>query len=125
MPKTEKCGRCGWFDGKRFHVCFVPTNTTPIQREVEYEERSRTSVGTQSRSHRQAISDANRERWRTVNLERDLKIVERYAEGDIGYTGLAEEFGVSRSTIVNVMKNANAAGVIQTRSPGTNIKNGG
>ena len=125
MPKTEKCGRCGWFDGKRFHVCLVPVTTTPIQREVEYEEYSRPLLGTQTRSHRRAISESHRERWRAINHDRDNKIVERYAEGDISYTGLAEEFGVSRSTIINVMKSAKAAGVIQTRSPGTNIKNGG
>lgn len=131
MPQTEKCPRCGWFDGKRFHICIVPTVETAVTREIEYEERVLTPSRPLRNSQREAISESQKERWRSVNLERDTKIVERYMAGQdgsdtpISYTGLATEFGVSRSTIINVMKGAVAAGILEARSAGTNIKNGG
>ena len=59
MPKTEKCTRCGWFDGKRFHVCIVPTQETPVQKEEEYEERVLKPSRHLSASHREAVSNWN------------------------------------------------------------------
>lgn len=88
-------------------------------------DRITRSLPPRTESHREAISEANIERWRKVNSDRDVKIVERYTEGNIGYRALAEEFSISYSTLINVMRKAKAVGAVVPRSPGTNIKHGG
>ena len=71
------------------------------------------------------FAEARQKLWRKHSSDRDIELVERYIEGGIGYTSLAAEFNVSRSTVITIMKKAIAAGVVVSRSPGRNIKNGG
>ena len=59
-----------------------------------------------------------REREKEENRERDNKVVDRYAKGDIGMHGLSKEFGIAVNVVRDILKEAEAAGRIAIRQPG-------
>jgi len=141
MKKYVKCVRCGWKYGNIYHCCYVASAQPVLDLEATIKKGRRSGGGTstvrnvareapfyRSDEHRSSMSLAQSARWdayRAINAERDRQIVEKYNAGNVGYNDLAREYGISRSTVIKVMRSAAAAGIeVHKRPPGRSIKNG-
>lgn len=109
-----------------FHVCMVgKDHLFPVGLVASYQSRAarrswesgnRKPLSERSPEVREAISEGQKKRWNTRNSERDQKMVERYAEGNISMDGLGLEFGVGRFVVRRVLARAEEAGII-TKNP--------
>lgn len=144
MKKYVKCVICGWKYGNIYHVCLKPSQLAQpvLNLEATIKKGRRSGGGTSTRrnagreapfftsdEHRSNMSKSQSARWdayRAINAERDRQIVEKYNTGKYGYNDLASEYGISRGTIIKIMRSAAASGVeVFKRPPGRSIKHGG
>lgn len=122
----RKCGRCGW-KFPSFHVCIdltEPEPAAPAQPKTAGTFTGERFEGRVSEEAREKISLANRERWKTRNRARDEAMINRYRQGDVGYSDLEQEFGITRNTVVRVMKLAEKDGLVKIRRPGATLAKG-
>jgi hypothetical protein len=123
--------------GPKYHVCLAGKPDTfpellgefPVKRQPKV-YRSK-GAGTTSPNQSQAQLDnlrlGNELRWaekREADKERDAKLIKIYKEGGIGTASLAKKFRISRDTVLRVLREAQADGLLTMRPRGHTIANG-
>lgn len=109
--QTPGCDHPNW------HVCLDKSD--PEHTKVHSYGR----VG-MSDSHRESISEAQKDRWAEIKAAREkvnAKIVARYRDEVVSTTTLAQDFGVSKTRVIKALKEAEAQGRVKIRPRGRNI----
>ena len=124
--------------GPKYHVCLDGKEDTfpellgelpKPKRQPKVWRSSATSGGHRNQSQAQLdnLALGNRDRWdrkREADKFRDQKIIERYKTGGVGTMALAKEFKIGRDTVLRVLREAQARGVLTMRKPGHTLANG-
>ena len=106
---ATRCNTCQWHYGHIFHVCVDASD--PSHKKVRAIQKNRWT-GPRDAAYREKIAEAQTRRWAEVherNRERDEKIVERYAVGDIGLKQLGREFNLNYRTVRDILARRGAA----------------
>lgn len=118
--QTEGCDWPNW------HVCLVGKGDVDPEVLATYSRRrggtKGMKFGPRSDEYRANISSAQRDRWDRQNGARDKAIAEYYRDHNVGHVGVAEHFGVSRSTALKALKRAEARGMIKMRKRGLTVR---
>lgn len=120
--KGQKCERCGWKHGG-FHICVDLSVPCPGEFNPKQPQKKRVRQG-MSDVTKQRIAQAQIARWADHNVKnskRNEEMISLYSEGEISYKGLAERFGISRTTVVKIMREAADAGVVELRPQGRRL----
>lgn len=109
--------KCGWkYAG--FHFCINPDTQTPLGPTFKKKHPG------PSDEARAAAGRSRAERWqeyREEMAERDAAIVRLYKEGN-GYNEIANELGISHSTVAKIVREAAAADELTVRPRGSNLR---
>lgn len=118
MKLRDKSCHCGWkFPG--FHICVDLSTPEP---KIQSKKMRKMSTATY-KALREA-QENRRERERVEHVARDKEIVRLYNQGGVGYRELMEKFGIGQTTVQNIMKRAEAEGLVIIRKQGHNISRG-
>lgn len=117
--KAPLCERCGWRYGG-FHICVDLSTPEP-----KLLEKVDGRVGPMSETQKRNISNAQQARLVVLaakNRPRNEKIILRYRDQKIGTKQLSEEFELSRTSIVKILRQAEGEGRLTIRRRGVNIR---
>ena len=128
IKKKQPCQTpgCNW---PNWHVCLVgkPDTFPQLLNEEEKDKRERRLPGPRTEAHREAIAEAQRERWARIRATyrvRDELMIQRYSEGAVSVAMLEKEFDIGKRVVLRVLKEAEEAGKITRRPPGLTLANG-
>ena len=100
--RDQPCAQCGWkFPG--FHVCVDLSKPCAEEGQIKVKKVAKTKPAASNWRERRAS-----------HAERDKEMIEKYGLGS-SYRDLAEEYGISKRTVMRVMHKADERGEVTIR----------